>query len=418
MHTLTEICHTIDKLLLKEHQLKALNEMKNGCILKGSVGSGKSFTSLAYYYKQNGGTIYNSYKVGFQKLKTQPKDLYIITTARKRDDGEWENELINIGLSTNPKFNMYTNKVVIDSWNNIKKYETVNNSFFIFDEQRVSGGGVWSNTFIKISRKNDWILLSATPGDTWSDYIPVFIANGFYKNKTDFARKHVIYSRYTTYPKIERYINTGLLNKYRNSIQINMDYIHHVEKHNIDIIVGFDEDDYRLITQTRWDIFKNKPIENASSLCYSLRKLVNMHYTRQEAIINILKDHPTAIIFYSYDYELEILRKLFMDCNYKFSEWNGHKHEPIPTGDAWVYLVEYIAGCEGWNCITTNCIIFYSQNYSYRIMQQACGRIDRMNTPYNDLYYFYLKSKSKIDMAITKAIVRKKKFNESKFAGF
>ena len=72
-----------------------------------------------------------------------PKDLYIITTAKKRDTLEWEGELSPFLLSTNPDVNLYQNKVVIDSWNNISKYKDITDAFFIFDEQRVVGSGTW-----------------------------------------------------------------------------------------------------------------------------------------------------------------------------------------------------------------------------------------------------------------------------------
>ena len=48
-------------------------------------------------------------------------------------------------------------------------------------------------------------------------------------------------------------------------------------------------------------------------------------------------------------------------------------------------------------------------------MEQARGRIDRMNTPFNDLYYYHLKTRSGIDLAISRALNSKKKFNESGF---
>ena len=398
---------------LFDYQQEAVNRMKNGCILCGGVGSGKSLTSLAYYYKEQGGVLgkHDTYI----KMK-DPKDLYIITTAHKRDTKEWEAELTHFLLSTNPEVSYYKNKVVVDSWNNIGKYKNVYGAFFIFDEQRVVGSGAWVKAFLNIARKNKWILLSATPGDTWSDYIPVFVANGFYKNKTEFNREHAIYSRFTKYPKIDRYINTGRLLKYRNDILVNMDFQRQTVSHHEDVYVRYDVSMYRDVGKTRFDPYKNEPIQNASGLCYVWRKVVNSDESRQVALLEIFEDHPKLIIFYNFDYELDILKGVFgVYDEVQVAEWNGHRHEKIPTGKSWVYLVQYTAGAEGWNCITTDTIVFYSQNYSYKIMQQAAGRTDRLNTPYTDLYYYHLKSRSGIDLAISKALKEKKKFNESKY---
>ena len=403
---------------LRDYQIDAISKMKTGCILNGGVGSGKSLTSLSYYYLKNGGDI------GFLKggdyipMTDPPKDLYIITTARKRDTLEWEGELSPFLLSVHNDKNTYSNKVVVDSWNNIQKYKDVKGAFFIFDEQRVVGSGAWVKAFLKISKFNEWILLSATPGDTWSDYIPVFIANGFYKNKTEFIREHVIYSRFCKFPKIDRYVNTGRLLRLRRQILIDMDFKRETIPHHEDIYVGYDVAMYKDITKRRWDIWKDEPITNASGLCYALRKVVNTHESRSEELLKIFKKHPKMIIFYNFDYELEILKNLDYGKGVKISEWNGHKHEPTPTTKSWVYLVQYTAGAEGWNCITTDTIVFYSQNYSYKIMLQSAGRIDRLNTPFTDLYYYHLKTRSGIDVAISKALRNKKKFNEKDFAGF
>ena len=403
---------------LRDYQIDAISKMKTGCILNGGVGSGKSLTSLSYYYLKNGGDI------GFLKggdyipMEDPPKDLYIITTARKRDTLEWEGELSPFLLSVHNDKNAYSNKVVVDSWNNIQKYKDVKGAFFIFDEQRVVGSGAWVKAFLKISKVNEWILLSATPGDTWSDYIPVFIANGFYKNKTEFIREHVIYSRFCKFPKIDRYVNTGRLLRLRRQILIDMDFKRETIPHHEDIYVSYDVAMYKDITKRRWDIWKDEPITNASGLCYALRKVVNTHESRSEELLKIFKKHPKMIIFYNFDYELEILKNLDYGKGVKISEWNGHKHEPTPTTKSWVYLVQYTAGAEGWNCITTDTIVFYSQNYSYKIMLQSAGRIDRLNTPFTDLYYYHLKSRSGIDVAISKALRNKKKFNEKDFAGF
>ena len=396
---------------LFDYQLDAVSRMRNGCILCGGVGSGKSRTSLAYYYKEQGGVLGTK---NYVRMKN-PKDLYIITTARKRDTLEWEGELSYFLLSTNPKVNGYKNKVIVDSWNNIQKYKNVTDSFFIFDEQRVVGSGVWVKSFLKIAKSNDWILLSATPGDTWQDYIPVFIANGFYRNRTEFCNEHIIYSRFSKFPKIDRYINTGRLIRLRDRILVDMDFKRETIAHHEDIIVQYDISKYKETMRNRWDPYNNEPITNASGLCYILRKIVNSDESRQIALMDILESRSKVIVFYNFDYELDILKGLHYGKDVQIAEWNGHSHQPIPTSKSWVYLVQYTAGCEGWNCIKTDTIVFYSQNYSYKVMAQAAGRIDRLNTPYTDLYYYHLKSRSGIDLAISKALKDKKKFNETRW---
>ena len=396
---------------LFDYQLDAVSRMRNGCILCGGVGSGKSRTSLAYYYKEQGGVLGTK---NYVRMKN-PKDLYIITTARKRDTLEWEGELSYFLLSTNPKVNGYKNRVIVDSWNNIQKYKNVTDSFFIFDEQRVVGSGVWVKSFLKIAKSNDWILLSATPGDTWQDYIPVFIANGFYRNRTEFCNEHIIYSRFSKFPKIDRYINTGRLIRLRDRILVDMDFKRETIAHHEDIIVPYDIPKYKETMRNRWDPYNNEPITNASGLCYILRKIVNSDESRQMALMDILESRPRVIVFYNFDYELDILKGLHYGKDVQIAEWNGHSHQPIPTSKSWVYLVQYNAGCEGWNCIKTDTIVFYSQNYSYKVMAQAAGRIDRLNTPYTDLYYYHLKSRSGIDLAISKALKDKKKFNETRW---
>ena len=396
---------------LFDYQLDAVSRMRNGCILCGGVGSGKSRTSLAYYYKEQGGVLGTK---NYVRMKN-PKDLYIITTARKRDTLEWEGELSYFLLSTNPKVNGYKNRVIVDSWNNIQKYKNVTDSFFIFDEQRVVGSGVWVKSFLKITKSNDWILLSATPGDTWQDYIPVFIANGFYRNRTEFCNEHIIYSRFSKFPKIDRYINTRRLIRLRDRILVDMDFKRETVAHHEDIIVQYDISKYKEIMRNRWDPYNNEPITNASGLCYILRKIVNSDESRQIALMDILESRPKVIVFYNFDYELDILKGLHYGKDVQIAEWNGHSHQPIPTSKSWIYLVQYNAGCEGWNCIKTDTIVFYSQNYSYKVMAQAAGRIDRLNTPYTDLYYYHLKSRSGIDLAISKALRDKKKFNETRW---
>ena len=403
---------------LRDYQLEAIGKMKNGCILNGGVGSGKSLTSLSYYYLQNGGSFEFLSGKDYIPMPNPPKDLYIITTARKRDTFEWEGEMSHFLLSTHEELNKYDNKVIVDSWNNIQKYKDVEDAFFIFDEQRVVGSGAWVKAFLKIAKQNQWILLSATPGDTWSDYIPVFIANGFYKNKTEFMREHAVFSRFSKYPKIEKYIGTGRLIRQRREILVDMKFERETVQHHYDIYVTYDNKLYKDVMKRRWDIWNDEPIVNASGLCYALRKIVNSHESRSTKLLELFETHQKMIVFYNFDYELEILKSLYFGEGVIVAEWNGHKHEPTPTGNQWVYLVQYTAGAEGWNCITTDTIVFYSLNYSYKIMHQSAGRIDRLNTPYKDLHYYYLKSRSGIDLAIERALNDKRKFNESSFIQF
>lgn len=398
-------------LLISEHQQNAIRKMNNGSILCGTVGSGKSRTALLYFLERvcNGAVpISGDENTWFVKAKT-PRDLYIITTAKKRDSLEWEGEMVPF------VFEKHCINVVVDSWNNIKKYKDVAEAFFIFDEQRVVGGGAWVKTFLNITRKNKWILLTATPGDKWEDYIAVFIANGYFKNKTEFYRKHCVFSPYLNYRKIERYVNVGLLNQYRNEILVMMNPPRKTARHPIAVLVDYDKDKYKTIWRDRWNFYENEPIAEYGKLGYLLRKVVNEDPSRIEKVKEILEKEQRAIIFYNFNYELESLKQLMDEMKIECSEWNGNKHEPIPEGDRWVYLVQYNAGAEGWNCITTNVIIFFSQSYSYRMTEQACGRIDRLNTPYTDLYYYYIRSQSPIDSSIRKALDAKHNFNEKAF---
>lgn len=402
--------------ILRDYQREALNKMKNGCILNGGVGSGKSITGLYYYFKEQGGCMDGV----VDKDMENPKDLYIITTAMKRDRKEWDAELARYSLSTDPELSHYDNKVVVDSWNNIGKYMRVKDAFFLFDEDKVTGDGKWAKTFIHISKNNDWIILSATSGDCWMDYMSVFIANGFYRNKTDFKDTHVEYDRFCTkFPKIKSYRNTGRLMRLRNKILIGMDSPNRpAVRHNVDVWCSYNRWNYKDLFKTRWNYDKDAPIENASELCYQARKLVNSDIDRVNKFVDLIQTIRRAIVFYNFDYELEILKSVLEDCDIPYAEWNGHTHQEIPPEeDRWCYLVQYNAGAEAWNCIETNVIIFFSQNYSYKIVEQASGRIDRMNTPFTDLYYYHMKSHAPIDVAIYQALTKKKLFNETRFVG-
>lgn len=395
-----------------------MNRLQNGSILRGATGSGKSLVALAYYFvKVCEGQIYDEDGSFFSPME-KPLDLYIITTAHKRDKFEWDKELGPFLLSRFDE-NMSGNKVVIDSWNNIQKYVNTVGAFFIFDEQRVVGSGKWVRSFLQISKKNKWILLTATPGDTWLDYIPVFIANGFYKNRTEFKRRHVVYNMHSKFPKVERFIEVGRLIKLRDMITVNMDYVHPIEKHVEYREVDYNALLYSSVFKRRWNVYKDEPMQNAAELIYSLRRIVNSDTSRLEAALNVINEYGKVIIFYNFDYELELLRNLCKENNINFSEWNGHKHQPVPSKEGtWAYLVQYSAGSEGWNCIETNTILFYSLNYSYKTMTQAAGRIDRLNTPFSDLYYIYLKSNSKIDNMINSCLKKKKSFNEGQYVRF
>ena len=402
-------------LTLYDHQISAVNRLKNGSILCGGVGSGKSRTSLAYYYiRECGGSLPVNGKGSWRSM-TSPRNLYIITTAKKRDSNEWMDECSAFSITSKSEINEGHIKVIVDSWNNIKKYVNVSGAFFIFDEQRVVGYGAWTKAFLSITSKNHWILLSATPGDTWSDYIPVFIANGFYRNKSDFIRQHAVFSRFAKYPKIEKYVNTGKLIKIRNYILVDMSFERLTVSHHEYVQCKYDRENYKMIAVNRWNIYDNEPIQETGKLCYLMRQVPNSDLSRIEAVKNLMSLHDRVIIFYNFTYELEALRSFLEQEQITYTEWNGKKHQLVPDGNRWAYLVQYSAGAEGWNCITTDTIIFYSQNYSYRVMTQAAGRIDRMNTSYRDLYYYHLISSAPIDLAIRKAVSKKKNFNESAF---
>ena len=372
------------KIELYPEQEEALEKLFSGAILLGDTGSGKSYTALAFY-----------------KKRYSNKPLYIITTARKRDEKDWQYESANLGISG----------LTVDSWNNVAKYKDVSQAFFIFDEQRVVGYGKWTKSFISISKRNHWILLTATPGDRWVDYMPVFIANGFYKHKTDFVNQHVEYNPFVSFPQIKKYHNTGKLISLRNRITVPLADSRHTIQHQHNIPVNCDIDLYNTVLKDRWNIFEDKPIANVSELMVCLRKIVNTSQDRIDCAKFLISAFNKVIVFYNYDYELYILREICEELEYDYYEWNGHNHEEIPDTGDWVYLVQYSSGAEAWNCIETDTIIFYSLNYSYKMTKQARGRIDRINTPYTHLHYYYLYSKKTVDSSILKAIRKKKDFN-------
>lgn len=390
---------------LTDYQIDAIKRMKNGCVLRGGTGAGKTLTSLVYIFEKvlEGQTpIYPKHKYIKSTNKTP---VYVITTPKKRDSGDWTSEaaLVPMDLHT------------VDSWNNIKKYEHVKDSIFIFDETKITGYGSWAYSFIKIAKNNKWILLSATPGDSFIEYTSLFVANGFYKNKTEFEREHIVWSRFVKYPKVERYLNISKLIRLRDSILIEMPTVRATTQNHKNIICDYDQIDYDILFKKRWNFYDNKPIRDISQLCYLLRRVVNSNPSRLDALDLIYKKHKRLIIFYNYNYELDILREWCKNKKLLYSEWNGHNHDELPDGKTWVYLCQYTAAQEAWNCIETDCTIFYSQTYSYKALTQSAGRIDRMNTPYKFLYYYHLVSTSSIDVAIQKALTRKENFNEGKW---
>ncbi len=392
---------------LYPYQFEVLDSIRPGSILCGGVGSGKSRTALVYYFLKIGNGSLKINKQGVYKPMETPTPLYIITTARKRDTKEWEKELL--------PFRLGEGEVVVDSWNKIQDYVHVKDAFFIFDEQRVIGSGAWVKAFLKITKVNQWILLTATPGDTWLDYIPVFVANGYYKNRTEFLRKHVIFNRFVKYPKVEKFVHTHRLHFLRDQVLIKMDYKNKTRTHYKDVYTTYSQEQHDKVMKDRWNIFKDEPIPDAAQLVYILRRVVNSDVSKLASVGELLKKHPKLIVFYNFNYELDMLREYAQEIKYPYAEWNGHKHEPIPTTDQWLYLVQYTAGAEGWNCIETNALVFFSQNYSYRTTVQAAGRIDRVNTPYSDLYYYRLRTTAGIDNAISSTHKQKKDFNERSF---
>lgn len=380
------------------HQQEAVDKLSSGKILWGGVGTGKSLTAVAYYVQ-----------------KEAPRDVYVFTTAKKRDTMDWEMEFLKFGVGDirTPT----TGRLYVDSYNNIAKYKNVRGAFMIMDEQRLVGSGAWSKAFIhmtKPEKKNTWILLSATPGDTWMDYVPVFIANGFYKNRTEFIREHVVYSSYTKFPKIEKYINTVKLQRLRNSLLVHMPYERHTTRVTQEIEVEYDQELLDKVIKDRWNPYENRPIKSLAEFFYTMRKVVYSHPSRLRVVREKLVKHPKLIVFYNFDYELEVLRTL-ADDGITVAEWNGHKHEEIPKTDRWVYLVQYTSGSEGWNCIETNATLFYSLTYSYRVFHQAHGRVDRLNTPFTVLRYYVLMADVAIERAVKKALANKHSFNEVKF---
>lgn len=389
---------------LYPEQKKVIEELAPGKVLFGIVGTGKTRTALGYYAK------YQS-----------PKRLIVITTAKKRDDLDWIWEATLFRIAEEERLSLH-GKITVDSWQNIAKYEGIKDAFFIFDEQKTVGRGKWSASFLKIAKNNEWILLTGTPGDNWLDYATLFIANGWYKNISEFRDKHVVYSYWGKFPKVERYLSEHRLNVLRNEILVEMPYVKHTKPFLNWLEVEYDQELFKMVYERRWNPYENKPIRDISEMFRLMRKVVNSDPARVAMVRQIQQSHKKLIVFYNFDFELEALRSAFgmyeelENPNFQLAEWNGHKKEPIPRSDEWIYLVQYVAGAEGWNCIETDAMCFYSLTYSYKNFVQAMGRIDRLNTKFIDLFYYMLVSNSVIDRGIQRSLKSKEAFNERKFA--
>lgn len=396
------------------HQIEAVRRLRNRGILRADVGAGKSRIAIYYHLLGCGGSVRIKGR-GEDNPPSNPRPLYIITTAKKRDTLEWEAELAVFGMQTGEDGGWNKAPVVVDSWNNIKKYEKVHGASFIFDEQRLVGSGAWVKAFYRIARKNRWIILTATPGDDWRDYIPVFVANGFYRSKAEFLRMHAVYNTYATYPKIDRWVDEERLEKFRKAVLVEVDYATHTKRHLVTKPTEFDLELFDLVKEKRWNPWEDEPIKDAGEMFRLMRRVSNEHSSRVGVINSLYTENPRLIVFYNFNYELDILREWCKDNSVLFAEWNGHKHEEVPKAERWVYLVQYTAGSEGWNCVTTDTIVFYSLPYSYKAFKQAQGRIDRMNTPFTELFYYVLRNQSWIDQHVWRALMRKKTFNESAY---
>lgn len=396
---------------LYAHQQKAVNELSNGKVLVGGVGTGKTITSLVYYFTDILGGV-----PGDLSTVKHDVDLYVFTTARKRDELDWQRDAAKLGISGSKDGHILGPTITVDSYNNIGKYQDLTGAFIIMDEQRMVGNGAWVKAFLKMVKKNRWIMLSATPGDKWEDYIPLFIANGFVKNRTQFKNDHIIYAPYSKYPKVQGYRGVGRLIKWRNELLVEMPYSRHTKRHHHTVKVDHDKEMMDLVMKKRWHPFEDRPLRDISEMFINMRRVANGDPSRVEAVLELMQKHPRLIIFYSFDYELEMLRTIAEKRkDVTIAEWNGHKHEKVPTTESWLYLVQYVAGAEAWNCVTTDAVCFFSLTYSYKNFEQAQGRIDRINTPYTDLNYYILVSDSMIDKAVSKALNAKQTFNESDF---
>ena len=381
---------------LYPHQEKAVEALSSGKILWGGVGTGKSITAAVYHVR-----------------KQVPRDVYVITTAKKRDDMDWEGEFVKVGISTHARSPELRSRLFVDSWNNIAKYKNVRGAFFIFDEQRLVGSGAWVKAFQFIAKNNNWILLSATPGDTWLDYAPVFIANGFYKNITQFKYEHVEYEAYSKFPKVKKYHDVKKLERLRASLLVHMPYERHTTRVIQNVTVTFNPELLNTVAKDRWNPYEDRPIRSLAEFFYLTRRVVYSDPSRLEAVREQMKRHPRLIVFYNFDYELQILRSLSGETT--VAEWNGHKHEAVPDSERWIYLVQYTAGAEGWNCTTTDSMLFYSLTYSYKQWHQAKGRTDRLNTPFSVLNYYVLLAEVWIDRAVQTSLSEKHSFNEVRF---
>lgn len=339
-------------------------------------------------------------------------------TIKSWNDDHPDNQLDPILITSIDKFaNICQN---IKSFTKLLKETDLMGAYFVGDEYHKYKNPVSkrSKQLQKLEHFNK-IGLSATPltNDIIMDGMSYLIHAGYYKNKTDFMRKSGLENHKGRFGEITVYNQDGSVNTemwpYYNTMKQQLSEIMYRPKINIadydmpGVEKHINQLDYneKLYEDMRSLAYANRQRMFASPIDYAMEAIDRIHRDPQrlEELMKIIKDKDVKqpLIFYHNvcvkDAIVEELEKNNI-TNYQIISGENNFRDVDIERDA-PMLVQYQSGSEGIEMKFSNTSIFYQNQRSYAILEQARGRNVRRGMTH-DINHYYLIADNEVDQEV------------------
>lgn len=277
--------------------------------------------------------------------------------------------------------------------------------------------------------------LSATPfSNSYIDVAPYLILAGFYKNKSQFLKRHIKhFDKYfapitgpgTGIVAKSYFKDPDLITKRFESIKVSIDtsqYYPKVERFHIKSHLNKDTaTQYRQIKlDYKHHINYEYPIQARTE---QQRLISNHDYEKDLQLLKILQwrkniKQAPVLIFYQYSSSLANLLQVLTQSYplYKIKIINGNHRlnfEQAPSNPDTIILIQYQAGGEGLDWQWSNLSIFYEAPVQYEKLVQARGRNVRDKSIMKRVYHYELESANTIDSERWNIMKHHKDFTDS-----